>query len=117
MLGMLSCASKGSLLVTFELEVARRMFVVEALAVPVPWFRIVKLTVTFDPASPLVGLRERLCATRSGAAALTANDVLVRSFASFALPWPAELVASRMIQTYFVPLLVPAGIVTDWLTG
>ena len=44
-------ASTASLVLVVDVE-PRRMRVVVAAAVAVPWLRIVKLTVTLDPAAP-----------------------------------------------------------------
>src|SRR5439155_1319361 len=96
MLGTLTLASNGSLVVTLLLEVASRIFVVEGFAVPCPWFRTVKVTLTVDPAAPLDGLTVRACPMRSAIGGEIVNDRLVLSFASLAVPWPAVLPASRI---------------------
>src|SRR5947199_9227566 len=66
MFGVAMLASRGSLIVTVVLEAAMRMWAVEGLAVPLPWLRIMQLTVTLELGCPPFGLTARFWVMRSG---------------------------------------------------
>src|SRR3990172_10800778 len=88
MLGVLILASKGSLVVTSLAEVFMRILVVEALAAPLPWLRMVKLTVPLEPAAPLDGFTARFWIIRSDL--FVDEEVMVNK--SLPVPVPAGVV-------------------------